>query len=188
MNPLFLNKLADCGNYSSEELEQLEKVLQYKQYDKGKIILEQGIVCSEVNFILKGSTYQYTVDENSEQHFIDLHVEGDWFFNPKSFSARKPSESYIVAFEDTQLLQLSITAIHELIAISPSFLQMGKILETANHRVIFFDKNYTPDQKYKYLLREKPELVLRFPQKIIASYLKITPETLSRVRSRIHKL
>lgn len=77
---------------------------------------------------------------------------------------------------------------HRLIGQSQSFLQMGKILEESTSRIDFFDNNNTQDEKYQYVLENKPELIQSFPQKLIASYLKITPETLSRVRNRFSKL
>ena len=112
----------------------------------------------------------------------------DRVINHKSFTTRKPSENLIQAFEDSTIYELSIEAIHKLIATSQSFLQLGKILETTISRIDFFDNNNTPDEKYRFILEHKPMLLQKFPQKIIASYLKITPETLSRVRKRFSKV
>ncbi|PKG42822.1 Crp/Fnr family transcriptional regulator, partial [Psychroflexus sp. MES1-P1E] len=109
----------------------------------------------------------------------------DWVINHKSFTTRKPSEYSIQAFEESFIYELSIDAIHRLIAQSQSFFQMGKILEESTSRIDFFDNNNTPDEKYDFIIKNKPSLLQKFPQKIIASYLKITPETLSRVRKRI---
>ncbi len=186
MNNLLLSTLDESGKYTSKELQLLQHELIHVELKKGETILPKDVVCSEVHFINKGSAYQYEIDDNLDQNIIDLFTEKDWCFNVKSFSSRRPSENYITAFEDTFTSKLTIESIHKLIAIAPSFLQMGEILNTANNRVHFFDKNYTPNQKYAHLLKEKSDLILKFPQKIIASYLKITPETLSRVRNRIH--
>jgi hypothetical protein len=62
---------------------------------------------------------------------------------------------------------------------------MGRILEESTSRIDFFDNNNTPDEKYRYIIANKPKLLQKFPQTIIASYLKISPETLSRVRKRL---
>lgn len=186
MHTILLSTLDASGKYTSKELQLLQKELTYLEFKKGTTILPKGDISSEVYFIIEGAAYQYEIDENLDKNIIDLYVKKDWCFNVKSFSNREPSENYISAFEDTSAYKLTIESIHQLIAISPSFLQMGKILDVANNRVHFFDKNYTPDQKYAHLLREKPEIILKFSQKIIASYLKITPETLSRVRNRLH--
>ena len=62
---------------------------------------------------------------------------------------------------------------------------MGKLLDQAVSRIEFYDNNNSPDEKYVHLLENKPIVIRKFPQKVIASYLKITPETLSRVRKRI---
>ncbi len=180
----FLNK---TGNYSKKEIVFLEKELQFRTLKKGEILLKKGDVCSSFCFIITGSFYQYNIDANFDKNAIDLSITDDWVINHKSFTSRRPSEYVIQAFEDSSVYEISIDAIHRLIAKSQSFLQMGKILEEATSRVDFFDNNYTPDEKYEYILKNKPELIQRFPQKLIASYLKITPETLSRVRKRFLK-
>ncbi len=184
---ILLSTLNSFGNYTSKDLKLLSEVLIDIEFDKNEIILKKGTVCSEVYFIIEGAAYQYEIDENLDQKIIDLYSNKQWCFNVKSFASKQPSESSIITFKKTIAYKLSIDTIHELIAKSPSFLQLGKILDIANKRVQYFDKNYTPDEKYKYLLKEDPDFILKFPQKIIASYLKITPETLSRVRNRITK-
>ena len=141
------------------------------------------------NLFILGDLFETWIGDDNESEFnknvIDLSIPNDWVLNHKSFTARKPSEYSIQAFEDTSYYEISIDAIHRLIAQSQSFLQMGKILEESISRIYFFDNNNTPDEKYLHIITKKPELLQKFPQTIIASYLKITPETLSRVRKRI---
>jgi len=78
---------------------------------------------------------------------------------------------------------LSIHSIHALVAKSQVFLQLGKLLDLATERTHFFDTSASPAEKYKYLQQNRSKLLQKFPQKMIASYLKIAPETLSRIRS-----
>lgn len=99
--------------------------------------------------------------------------------------SQKPSESFVQAYAESEILELTVQSLHGLIAESPAFLQMGRILEQATARVHFFDNDLTPIQKYEHLLNNRPQLLQKFPLKIIASYLKITPETLSRVREKL---
>jgi hypothetical protein len=74
---------------------------------------------------------------------------------------------------------------HEMIGLSPAFFQLARVLEPVHSRTHLFDNQLTPLEKYQYILQHRPGLLQAFPLKIIASYLKITPETLSRVRDKI---
>jgi len=187
MNSQISEVLKQSGYYSKDELLLLEQALEYKNLKKGGLLLNKGEVCSSLSFLNSGALYQYTIDTNLDKHVIELYTSNYWVINNKSFSSRSASETYIQAYNDSTLCFLTIDAIHKLIAQSQSFLQMGKILDNTTSRIHFFDKNLTPDKKYEYLLENKPELLQAFPQKLIASYLKITPETLSRVRRRFSK-
>ncbi|MEM8526602.1 MAG: Crp/Fnr family transcriptional regulator, partial [Bacteroidota bacterium] len=148
-------------------------------------VLKEREVCSSVSFVVSGSFHQYHVDSECNKNFIELYTTHDWILDHKSFTSRKPSKYAIQAFEESSVYELSIESIHKLIALSQNFLQMGKILKESASRVDFFDNNNTPDEKYNYILKNRPQLIQIFPLKMIASYLKITPETLSRVRKRI---
>jgi len=178
----FLNK---AGKFSEKESLLLKQELQFRELKKDDILLEKGNVCSSLCFIISGSFFHYNIDSELDKNIIDLNIENDWVINHKSFTTRKPSEYIIQAFEDTSFYEISMDAIHKLIAKSQSFLQMGKILEEATSRIDFFDNNNSPNEKYLHILKNKPNLFQKFPQTIIASYLKITPETLSRVRKRL---
>ncbi|NMH85915.1 Crp/Fnr family transcriptional regulator [Flavivirga algicola] len=181
----FLKILSSIGSFSKEEQQLLKQELQLKELKKDDILLNEGDICSSACFVVSGSFYQYYTDTDLNIHIIDLSVENDWALNHKSFSSRQPSKHIIQAFEDSIIYKLSIESAHKLIGKSQTFLQLMRILEESTTRVSFFDNNYTPDEKYAYILENKPELLQTFPQKLIASYLKITPETLSRVRKRL---
>lgn len=173
------------GNYSERELQLLEEALEYKTVKKNDFVLKAGEVCNIVGFVIDGALYQYKLDEDSNKMVVDFHIEDNWVINVKSFTTQKPSKYHIQAFEETILYSLSIDAIHKLIAKSQSFLQMGKVLEASHSRSVFFEDLKSPDDKYALLLKKRPDVIKIFPQQFIASYLNITPETLSRVRKRL---
>ncbi|MFT5751516.1 MAG: CRP-like cAMP-binding protein [Flavobacteriales bacterium] len=191
MNPKetsIVRLLEKAGSFSEKETALLTHELQFQKIEKDAFLLQKGAVCSAICFVVSGCMYQYNIDADGNENVIDIHPTHDWVLNHKSFSLRKPSEMAIQTCEDSEVYVLSIDAIHRLIALSPSFLQMGAILERATTRIAFFDNNNTPDEKYQFILDNKPQLLQKFSQKIIASYLKMTPETLSRVRKRFSKI
>jgi CRP-like cAMP-binding protein len=183
-NPI-IKYLNQNGTYSTSEIVLLEDVLEHKTIDKNDFILKAGEVCDSVGFVASGAFYQYKYDKDNNIVVSDFYIQNDWVINAKSFTSQKPSEYIIQAFETSSVYLLSIESIHGLIAKSQSFLQMGKILETGNSSTTFFKDIKAPDDKYTLLLNKRPEIIKRFPQKFIASYLNITPETLSRVRKRL---
>jgi hypothetical protein len=104
-------------------------------------------------------------------------------FNHSSLIKQVPSDTTIKAFEKSDVLELSLNNLHNLIARSPSFLSLGRLFDQASNRTYLFDNALSPIQKYNYIKNVKPLIVQVFPVKMIASYLKISPETLSRVRA-----
>ncbi len=177
--------LKKTGFYSERDVRLFEDAIRFRAVAKDEILLAQGNVCKSVFYVVKGAFYQYDFRDEIEQNVIDLHTDGEWFLNHKSFVSQKPSASFVQAYAESEIMELTIESLHRLIAESPAFLQMGRILEQATARVHFFDNALTPTQKYEYLLDNRPQLLQAFPLKIIASYLKITPETLSRVREKL---
>lgn len=185
MDESILELLNKTGELSEKDSGLLKKELQFRELKKGDFLIEKGTVCSSFCFVISGSFYHYYIDSELNKNIIDLNIENDWVINHKSFASRKPSEYSIRAFENCSFYEISIDSIHRLIAHSQAFLQMGKILEESTSRIDFFDNRNTPDDKYRYILTNKPKFLQKFPQTIIASYLKISPETLSRVRKRL---
>jgi CRP-like cAMP-binding protein len=182
-----IKSLRKFGIYRPEDLTHFMKNIKTRHVSKNEILLQMGQVCQSVFFIESGSLYQYNFKDEIEENVIDLHIESEWVLNHKSFTSQSPSESIIKAFSDSEIIELTIENIHKLVAISPVFLQLGGILESSVSRISFFDNDLTPLKKYQFIIQNRPQLIQAFPLKLIASYLKITPETLSRVREKLAK-
>ena len=152
-----------------------------RQFKKNQLLLAEGMICRSVLLVLSGAVYQFSVSD-IEENVIDFYIEDDWVMNYPSFVGQKPSTTSIKAYTDCEVLELSIHTLHHLIEVSPTFFQLGKVMEQGMARIHYFDNALSPLQKYNHLVETKPQLLQQFPLKMIASYLKITPETLSRVR------
>ncbi len=175
------NFLKQVGTFTADELDQIQHECNPRYLKKNEVLLEAGQICSSIYFAVSGAIYQYRIMDIDE-NIIDLHVENEFFLNYSSFIAQKPSLDTIKAYVDSEILELTVQSIHKLIDVSPVFFQLGKLLQPTTLRTQFFDDSMTPGEKYKYILEHRPQLLQKFPLKYIASYLKITPETLSRVR------
>lgn len=174
--------LASVGTFSSRDLLLFEEKALRKIVQKNDAVLSRGEICQSVYFILSGSFFQFLSDHETEK-IIDLHLPNEWMFNHPSLIGQIPSGTTIKAFEGAEVIELSLINLHELIARSQSFLSLGRVFDQAHHRTYLFDNALSPVQKYNYIKNAKPLIVHVFPVKMIASYLKITPETLSRVRA-----
>lgn len=174
------------GQFSQAERQLFDHKLVKKKIFKNEVLLKPGEISRSLFFILEGSFYQfYICGETEEKMITDLYTGNDWFFNAESLLDQTPSKSAIVCFENAVVAELTLESIHELIAYSQRFLQLNKIFRRINSKVHIYDKNMTPMQKYSYLLESTPQWLQAFPLSMISSYLKIRPETLSRVRANV---
>ena len=171
------------GSFTPEEQEALSKEFQHRIIDKGQFILSSGEVCQSIWFVNKGALRHYRDLDGFSEVTINLFHEDHWVLDHHSFTAQKPSKNYIQAVEECELLEISIHALHQLIETSPSFFKLGKILEIPRNEPELHTKK--PENRYLELMENSPELIQRFPLKYIASYLGMTPETLSRVRAKV---
>jgi CRP-like cAMP-binding protein len=174
--------LRDIGSFSESDSRLFEMHTNSRSFNKNELLLKEGDVCQSVFYVLSGSLYQFQAGETNEA-IVDLHVPHDWVFNHASLISQTPSRTSIKAFAASEVIELKLARLHELIAHSQAFLQVGRILDQEKVRTYFFDNSLNPREKYNHLLETKPVIAQTFPIKLIASYLKIAPETLSRVRA-----
>jgi CRP-like cAMP-binding protein len=174
--------LGNIGQFSDNDITLFKKYTIRKTIDKNHFVLNEGEICQSVFYILSGSFFQFQIDD-IEESIIDLHLQKEWMFNHQSLIEQSLSKTAIKAFAKSELLELRLNSLHSLIAKSQAFLQLGRIFNQTNNRIYLFDNPLSPAEKYNYIIKAKPYITKVFPIKMIASYLKMAPETLSRVRA-----
>ncbi|HLX93506.1 MAG TPA: Crp/Fnr family transcriptional regulator [Puia sp.] len=163
-----------------------------KRIRKGEYFLREGDVCKYIGFIVKGSARMFTVDEKGHEHIIRFGLESWWISDHESLVNLTPSTYFIEMLEDSELLIISLPGARELRNKSRCFNLTVSVLDKfqaiAMQKRIHAAIGMTAEEKYSDLLATYPEFLERFPMNMIASYLGLSPETLSRIRKNaIHK-
>jgi len=174
---------------STNDLSLIKEAFISKKLRKRQFLLQEGEVCKYIAFIVKGATRQYTVDEKGNEHILNLAIENWWTSDRESFYNGTPSIYNIDAWEDSELLLLpNANDYYTRVNNIPAFKEMRIKLDDNNHvasqKRLHETLNFTAEYRYDLFVKTYPEFVKRFPQHIIASYLGITKETLSRIRNQ----
>lgn len=157
-----------------------------KKIRKRQYFLQEGDVCKYAGFIVKGAAKTYTVDEKGHEHILKLSVEDWWLADFESYYHLKPSRFNIEALEDMEILQITNAVVEEFIKPIPAFSAMQNVLSQNN--TIAAQKrmqsaiSQTGEERFQELVNDYPHFIQRFSQNLIASYLGLTPESLSRIR------
>lgn len=181
--------------FSSDPLSNEEKALIRRTFipfrlRKRQFLLQAGDHCKYFAFIVKGAMRMYSVDDKGVEHIVRLGVEEWWMGDRESFAERTPSRYHIDAWEHCELLYVTREDTIELQNKVPAFCEMKMKLDErnqmANYRRLTSAISAMADKRYIDFIECYPELSERFPQHIIASYLGINKDTLSRVKRQLY--
>jgi len=178
---------------SAESLAELLAATRHRSIDKCAQLLRAGDVADELFFVHAGLLRYYVSDPeaNGEQRTGQFFEEGSIVTDAASFLSRAPAEQTFEALEDSSILLIPHAALYRAYARDHAVERFGRLmLETAlvgSQRRSGNLLNLTPDQRYRRFIETRPTLARRVPQYLVASYLGLTPESLSRIRRRIAK-
>lgn len=174
---------------TKEEYELFAQFTFRKSFDKKITLVESYQTCRYVYFILKGSCYSYYINAEGEKHAVQFAIEGHWITDQYSFFSGRPGIYTIETLEQTEVLVINKENFEEVCSASHLFEHFFRILMqnafvALQYRLI---KTNSEDAEHRYIefVKLYPHFVQRIPQYLIASYLGIKPQSLSRIRKEL---
>jgi CRP-like cAMP-binding protein len=189
MYELLHKKITENISITEEEFNFCKTLFLPKKLRKKQYLLQEGDICKYTAFVTRGILRTYTIDDKGMEHILQFSLEGWWMADIYSFLTNEPSLFNIEALEDCELLLITKPSWDLLLEKVPAFERYFRILIQNNliatQRRLMGTMSETAEVKYIKLVNNFPDCVQRVPQHMIASYLGITRETLSRIRSQM---
>ena len=172
---------------TDEQFEFIKTQFIPKKVKKGEFLLREGDMTRYSIFVASGCLRTYTIDDTGKEHILQFSPE-NWWTGDMSFTSNVRSRCFIDALEDSEVLLTEPSSIQKLNQYIPQSAvhyqaALQKSMEAKNQRIVA-SLSATAEERYNDFLKKYPSLVQRVPQHMIASYLGISPETLSRIRKQ----
>ncbi|MBN8705369.1 MAG: Crp/Fnr family transcriptional regulator [Bacteroidetes bacterium] len=160
-----------------------------KSFDRKTLLSQEGEHCKYVYFLVKGSAYSYIVNDHGDKHAIQFALEGYWITDQYSFFSNRPGMYSIETLEPTEALVVNKENFEKICQSSHMFEHFFRILIQNAFVALQYRlaRTNSTDAEHRYLEFSQlhPEFVQRIPQYLIATYLGIKPQSLSRIRKEL---
>ncbi|TWV99125.1 Crp/Fnr family transcriptional regulator [Chitinophaga pinensis] len=174
------------GQFSKEELQLMRSLAIVKKYRKRQLLLKEGEICQYKMFITKGLLKTYCLKNDGTEHIMRFAPENTWTTDHESFSRQVPSKCNIEALEPTEVLLWTQDSLNRIMQAVPAFKTyldalISNTLNSSYERILM-NISYTSEEKYHDFVSTFPDIFRRVPLHMVASYLGVSRETLSRIR------
>lgn len=189
MFDMLLSHIQNKVDISEEQKTELQSFFMLKKLRKKQYLLQEGDVCKYLSFVSKGLLKSYFLDEKGSEHINMFAFEGWWISDFNSFINQEKAVLNIDAIEETELLMITREDYENLMLKIPVMDRYFRILYqnslvTKDYRLIV-SNSFTAEEKYTQFAQKNPDIIQRIPHNLIASYLGLAPETVSRIRKKI---
>lgn len=184
-----LSHIQDKVDLTDQQKTELQSFFSVKKLKKKQYLLQEGDVCKYLSFVSEGLLKSYFPDGKGGEHINMFAFEGWWISDFNSFINQEKSVLNIDAVENTELLMITREDYEDLMLKIPVMDRYFRILYqnslvTKDYRLIV-SNSYTAEEKYREFAYKNPQVIQRVPHNLIASYLGLAPETISRIRKKI---
>ncbi|OQP54528.1 hypothetical protein A4H97_21375 [Niastella yeongjuensis] len=191
MHAALLQEFRKHITLTAEEEELVIASFRYKKVRRGQILVQPPDVAIYEHYVISGCLFEYYIDDNGTQHTLIFAPEGWWATDLPSFLTGRDAKYHIEALEDSELLQVSKEALDKLLVKVPVLNSYYRVLYqnavVAQGERLQAMLSSQVEERYNRFLQKYPQLQNRVPQYLIASYLGVTPEFFSRMKSRMLK-
>lgn len=191
MFEIFAAYLIEKAGLNDKELKLIEDLTKPKKLRKRQYLLQEGDISDYRAFIAKGCLRMYRVSNDGAEHIIRFAVENWWITDDESYNSGNPSKYTIDALEDSEVLLITKENLNALFKLIPKFQDLkdrlgAKRFEVSQSRILS-NISETAEEKYADFIKVYPRFYSRVPLHMVASYLGLSRETLSRVRKKYAK-
>lgn len=185
------NHITRCAPFSHSELELFHSKLKPRKFRKKTFLLSEGEICRFEAYIKKGCIKKYFIDNNGDEVILQFAVEDWWISDIASFAEQKPSKLFIETLEDSEVLTIDFESKEFLYKEVPHLERVFRLMLQRSYAVLenrlYSTVSNSAEERYLEFIKRYPTIPQRVPQQQIASYLGITPESLSRIKSNLIK-
>jgi CRP-like cAMP-binding protein len=183
--------LKEKASLTDEQLEEVRAVTINKRLRKRQYLLQEGDVCHYNCFVAKGCLRLYRVGEDGTEHILRFAVEDWWISDQESYNNGIPSKNNIDALEESELLLIEKNDFNRIVSNFSNFRAFRDTLKARSYDVsqnrIISNISDTAEEKYTNFIKSYPDIFNRVPLHMIASFLGVSRETLSRIRTQYAK-
>jgi CRP-like cAMP-binding protein len=186
---LLFESIQKYVSLSDSEKEILAGLMQERKVKKGQFLVHENGVARSTHFLTKGSVITYFLDMEGKQHIVQFAIEGWWISDLNSFITQEPATFNVQALEDSEMLELPAEKAEIMYKRIPRMERYFRIITqrafvSFQHRIV---QNISMNAEDRYLAFQKkhPKIESRISQKLVASYLGISAEFLSKIKKRL---
>ncbi len=177
---------------TEEELKLMRSLSTEKKLRRRQLLLREGEICRFKAFVVKGLLRNYCTKDDGTEYNMRFSAENKWTIEPESYNNQTPSRYSIEAVEDTEVVLWNQENMEKIFEAIPSFrayserLKANSLHESQNR--ILMSISSTVEERYQEFTRTYPDVFARIPLHMVATYLGVSRETLTRVRhARLHR-
>ena len=185
----FLDYIVQHIEISAEEQSVFLSKVKFRKYLKGQFVVQNGDICRHENFVLSGCLKTFYIDNEGYEHIVMFAIENWWTSDLGSFVTQAPAALNVQCLEDSELIQISYNDLQQLYIEIPKLERFFRIIVqkafVAAQKRIVNNLSLPAMERYLQFREQYPSIEQRVPQYMVASYLGITKEFLSKIRTQL---